>query len=90
MEAKVNFNKEYDKSLKTAIIANEKLHSEELENKTRNYQDARKWEVEHTKNMVERDQFKSKLAQQSLENSKKQSISAAKRTTSAKARLPSA
>lgn len=55
MEAKVNFNKEYDKSLKTAIIANEKLHSEELENKTRNYQDARQWELEHTKNMVERD-----------------------------------
>jgi hypothetical protein len=62
VQSKVDFNKQYDNTLSKAYQDNDKLNSEERANKTRNYQQARNWELDHTKNMVERDQFKSKLA----------------------------
>jgi hypothetical protein len=55
VQSKVDFNKQYDNTLSKAYQDNDKLNSEERANKTRNYQQARNWELDHTKNMVERD-----------------------------------
>ena len=62
VQSKVDFNKQYDKSLSQAYRDNDKLNEEERNNKTRNYTQARNWDLDHSKNMVERDQYKSKLA----------------------------
>lgn len=71
VQSKVNFNKDYDKTLLKAYENNDKLHMEVKANQARNYKQQKEWDLDHSKNMVERDQFKSKLAKMSLDNSKK-------------------
>lgn len=39
---------------------NDKLHKEVKENQARNYRQQKEWDLDHSKNMIERDQFKSK------------------------------
>ncbi|CAD8194680.1 unnamed protein product [Paramecium pentaurelia] len=71
VKAKVDFNQAYDHDLKTAYQMNDQLHLEEAENRTQMHNIQREWKEEHTKNMITRDEYKQKISEVSLKNSKK-------------------
>ncbi|CAD8195383.1 unnamed protein product [Paramecium pentaurelia] len=73
VKTKVDFNQAYDKELKTAYQMNEELYQQEAQNRTQMHNIQREWKEEHTKNMISRDEYKQKISETSLKNSKKKS-----------------
>jgi hypothetical protein len=71
VEKKIEFLRNYDDTLEIANKENEQLHRELREEKLKLHKIQREYELEHTKNMVERDPFKQKLSEYSLGLSKK-------------------
>ncbi|CAD8115410.1 unnamed protein product [Paramecium sonneborni] len=71
VKAKVDFNQAYDHELKTAYQMNDQLYREETDNRTQMHNIQKEWKLEHTKNMITRDEYKQKISEISLQNSKK-------------------